>query len=237
MRPDIAPEASPVSRHNMKTRHPPATQSKTRRLEALRKKAFEKFAFGFRPSSVAGMLGIPVFRAKAWKAQFKERGPDGYRDLRFRGKPEAKPGPETLAVAKLPTLVQNVLRRLAFRMLASGARRKDIMTDFRLAPATASRWISDYRKRGVDGYAVKRGGFRPRKPRCRIIPGTDAKGNLRAKTIAFDDRGAPPDAAGCLHLDGGCLVDDAMNQADGRGRLHGRSDPRLPDRPTVAVVP
>ncbi len=156
----------------MKTRHPPAPQSKTRRLEALRKKAFEKFAFGFRPSSVSGMLGIPVFRAKAWKAQFKERGPDGYRDLRFRGKPETKPGQETLAVAKLPTLVQNVLRRLAFQMLASGARRKDIMADFRLAPATASRWISDYRKRGVDGYAVKRGGFRPRKPLCRSIPST-----------------------------------------------------------------
>ena len=58
MRPDITPEASPVSHHTMKTRHPPAPQSKTRRLEALRKKAFEKFAFGFQPSSVAGMLGI-----------------------------------------------------------------------------------------------------------------------------------------------------------------------------------
>lgn len=237
MQPDITPESLPVSRHTMKTRHPSATQSKTRQLEALRKKAFEKFAFGFRPSSVAGMLGIPVLRARSWKAQFKKRGLDGYRDLRFRGRPDPSSVHHSLPVGSLPTAVRNLLRKFAFRMLDAGAKRKTIVAEFNLSEGTADRWIKAYRKRGVNGFAETPRGSRPRKPLCRIIPGTDAKGNLRAKTIAFDDRGAPPDAAGCLHLDGGCLVDDAMNQADGRGRLHGRSNPRLPDRPPVAVVP
>jgi len=117
---------------------------------ALRRKAFESFAWGWPCRRVSAQLGITPARAASLKRQFVKRGLDDWKDHR-RTIPDAQRiAVPDLPISKLPIATRKTLRRLAYRRLDAGGTWKNLMDELCLPPWTARRWAADHRGARAD---------------------------------------------------------------------------------------
>ena len=117
---------------------------------ALRRKAFESFAWGWPCRRVSAQLGISPARAASLKRQFVKRGLDDWKDHR-RTIPDAQwVAVPDLPISKLPIATRKTLRRLAYRLLDAGGTWKNLMDELCLPPWTARQWAADHRGARAD---------------------------------------------------------------------------------------
>ena len=135
--------------------------SKAERNE-LRRRAFLRFSEGWSPAHVSEMIAQPYRLVCGWHQQFRTRGVEGWRDLRFRPDPALPFKGVRISVKSLPAEVRLVLRKMAFREFARGVGWRDLADDMLLSQTTAWDWYANFRLLGVDGYVEEKPGPKPR---------------------------------------------------------------------------